>query len=273
VSSEAAQGAGPGAHSAVTAPAPEPAATERAPAMSGKPTRQELAFYAFVRSVASAFSYVFWRVRVSGRENVPTTGPFILSPVHRSNIDAPLMACVTRRRMRYMGKDAMWKYRFSAWFSRSLGGFPVHRGNVDREALRISEAAVRAGEPVVIFPEGTRRSGPVIGEIFEGAAFVAVRTGTPIIPVGIGGSERAMPKGSKIIRPVKVRVVVGRSISPPPRADSGRGSRRQVHEVAARLRAELQRLFDEAQAAAGTPNPPGPGAPGVDDGSARVAGQ
>jgi 1-acyl-sn-glycerol-3-phosphate acyltransferase len=248
------------------------AATVGPPAISDKPTRQQLAFYAFVRSVASAFSYVFWRVRVSGRENVPTTGPFILSPVHRSNIDAPLMACVTRRRMRYMGKDAMWKYRFSAWFSRSLGGFPVHRGNVDREALRISEAAVRAGEPVVIFPEGTRRSGPVIGEIFEGAAFVAVRTGTPIIPVGIGGSERAMPKGSKIIRPVKVRVVVGRPIHPPPRADSGRGSRRQVHEVAARLRAELQRLFDEAQAAAGTPNPPRPGQAGVNGSPAGVAG-
>ncbi len=66
----------------------------------------------------------------------------------------------------------------------ALGGFPVHRGTADREALRLGEEAIRAGEALVIFPEGTRRSGPVVEPLFEGAAFVAMRAGVPIVPVG-----------------------------------------------------------------------------------------
>jgi 1-acyl-sn-glycerol-3-phosphate acyltransferase len=149
-----------------------------------------------------------------------------------------------------LGKDSMWKYRWSAWFFNTMGGIPVHRGTPDREALRRSEAAVLAGEPIVIFPEGTRESGPVIEDIFQGAPFVALRTGAPIIPVGIGGSERAMPRHARMIRPAKVRIVIGPPIHPPARADRGRGSRRQVQELTDRLHAELQRLFDEARAAA-----------------------
>ena len=66
----------------------------------------------------------------------------------------------------------------------------------------------------MVFPEGTRRSGTVVEDLFEGAAFIAMRAGVPIIPVGIGGSERAMPKGTKVLRPVKVGMVIGTPIAP-----------------------------------------------------------
>ncbi len=78
---------------------------------------------------------------------------------------------------------------------RSTGARP------DREALRTCEEALREGEPVVLFPEGTRQSGPAVQPLFEGASFVAARAGVPIVPVGIGGSEWAMPKGKKRILP------------------------------------------------------------------------
>jgi 1-acyl-sn-glycerol-3-phosphate acyltransferase len=235
----------------VSADAIEPSAPEAPPSKGSPPTSvyttwRQRAFYAVVRGVVAGFCRLFWRVEVKGRDNIPASGPFILSPVHRSNVDTPLMACTTRRPLRYMGKDSMWKYRWSAWFFNAMGGIPVHRGSPDREALRTSEAAVRAGDPIVIFPEGTRESGPVIGQIFEGAPFVAVRTGVPIIPVGIGGSERAMPRSARMIRPVKVHVVVGPPMYPPARQEGGRGVRRQVHEMTQRLHDELQRLFDEA---------------------------
>ena len=133
----------------------------------------------------------------------------MIAPVHRSNIDTLLAGCLTRRRIRFMGKDSLWKYRWSGALFSSLGGFPVHRGTPDREALRTCEEALRGGEPVVLFPEGTRQCGPTVQPLFEGAAFVAARAGVPIVPVGIGGSEWAMPKGSRRIRPVKVVMVVG----------------------------------------------------------------
>jgi 1-acyl-sn-glycerol-3-phosphate acyltransferase len=217
---------------------------------AAEPTRWQRWFYQVARAAVAGFCYSFWRARFEGREHVPTSGPFVLSPVHRSNVDTLLMGCVTRRRMRFLGKDSMWKYRWSAWLFTSLGGIPVHRSGADREALRLCEAALRAGEPVVVFPEGTRRSGPVVEDVFEGAAFVALRTGVPIVPVGIGGSERAMPRGTKLLRPVKIRAVIGPPLYPPDRAKGARVARREVHELSDQLRVELQQLFDEARKAA-----------------------
>jgi 1-acyl-sn-glycerol-3-phosphate acyltransferase len=153
--------------------------------------------------------------------------------------------------MRFMGKDSLWKRRAGARFFSALGGFPVHRGAVDRDALRRCIEIVEAGEPLVLFPEGTRQSGPLVQELFEGAAYVAMRTGVPIVPVGIGGSERAMPKGARALRPVRIAIVVGEPIEPPV-GDGRRGSRRAVRELTAQLHKQLQELFDSAQVKAGS---------------------
>lgn len=219
--------------------------------------RAQLWFYRIVRALVVALCRLFWRTTVEGREHIPRTGPFILSPVHRSNIDGPLVAAVTTRRLRYMAKQEMWKYRPAGAFFTAMGGFPVKRGSADREALRRCTEILEAGEALVLFPEGTRRSGPVVEEMFEGAGYLATKTGAPILPVGIGGSEPAMPKGSKFIKPVKVHLVVGPAIHPEPggAGERGKAPRRAVRELNERLEAELQRLFDEAQKKAGTPNP------------------
>jgi 1-acyl-sn-glycerol-3-phosphate acyltransferase len=130
----------------------------------------------------------------------------------------------------------------------------VKRGTADREALKAGLACVERGEPLVMFPEGTRQVGPDVAEMFDGPAYVACRTGTPIVPVGLGGTEAAMPKGAKFIRPVKMVMVIGEPIAPPPLKESGRVSRSGVRDLTARLGGEIQVLFDEAQALAGRPN-------------------
>jgi 1-acyl-sn-glycerol-3-phosphate acyltransferase len=214
-------------------------------------SRLSLAWYAFARGAVECFCRAYFRVEIRGAQHIPAAGAYVIAPVHRSNVDTLLAGCLTRRRIRFMGKDTLWKYRWSGALFSSLGAFPVHRGAPDREALRICEEAVRAGEPVVLFPEGTRQSGPKVQPLFEGAAFVAARAGVPIVPVGIGGSEWAMPKGQKGIRPVKVVMVVGPAITPPLRPESGRVSRRSVTEMSDALHEQLQALFDEALAAAG----------------------
>jgi 1-acyl-sn-glycerol-3-phosphate acyltransferase len=188
------------------------------------------------------------RATIEGRENIPATGAFVLAPVHRSFLDTPISACVTRRRLRFMGKDSMWKNRASGWFLSALGGFPVTRGTADRQALVRCIQVLESGEPLVVFPEGERKSGPVVQPLFEGAAYVAVKAGVPIVPVGIGGSERVMPKGTWVIRPWKLHVIVGRPISPGVESAS---ARTKVRTVTAELHAELQRLFDASQARVG----------------------
>ena len=217
---------------------------------ANRKSRGALVWYAFARGLVEVVCRVYWRVRIKGRENIPKSGAYVIAPVHRSNIDTLLSGCLTRRRIRFMGKDSLWKYKWSGALFSSLGAFPVHRGTPDREALRICEEAVRGGEPAVLFPEGTRQSGPKVQPLFEGAAFVAARAGVPIVPVGIGGSEWAMPKGSKRILPVKVAIVVGEPIPVPARTEGSRVSRRAVAELTDTLAERLQVLFDEALAAA-----------------------
>jgi 1-acyl-sn-glycerol-3-phosphate acyltransferase len=233
------------------APAPVPVAPVRVePPVVGPPTRGELAWYRFARGVVMAPSWVLWRMRFTGTENLPQTTPYVLAPVHRSYIDTLLAGYVSSRRVRFMGKEEMWQTPWVAKLFNSLGGFPVRRGTPDREALRICEQILGAGEPVVLFPEGSRQSGPIVQPLFAGPAFVALRANVPIVPLGIGGSERAMPKGAKWVRPARVALAVGRPIWPPPH-EGGRVPRRAVQELTDRLHTELQGVFDTAQALTG----------------------
>ena len=198
------------------------------------------------RNILVGFSRVFNRLTVEGRENVPTSGAFILSPVHRSNVDTPIAAVCTKRRMRYMGKDSLWTNRFFGRVLSAVGGFPVSRDIADREALLRCAEVLAAGEPLVLFPEGERKSGPLVQPLKDGAAYLALKANVPIVPVGIGGSEGMMRKGSKFIKPVKIHVVIGTPIMPTA-SESGRVSKSQRVEMSTRLHQELQRLFDEAQ--------------------------
>jgi 1-acyl-sn-glycerol-3-phosphate acyltransferase len=215
------------------------------------PTRLELAWYRIVWSIVWPPGWFLWRPTVVGRENLPQTTPYIISPVHRSNIDTFLTARITDRRIRFMAKEGVFSINWIARVFSSLGSFPVRRGTPDRVALQICERALAAGEPVVLFPEGTRCSGPTIQELQRGPAFVALRANVPIVPVGIGGSERSMPVGASWVRPSKIALVIGRPIWPPPASGSGRVPRRAIDELTERLHAELQVLFDEAQRLAG----------------------
>jgi 1-acyl-sn-glycerol-3-phosphate acyltransferase len=193
----------------------------------------------------------YFRMRVRGREHLPAGGPFILSPVHRSLLDTPLVGAANRRRLRFMGKESMWKRRWSAWYLTAAGGFPVERATADRSALNACLGVLKRGEPLVLFPEGTRQSGPVVTEMFDGAAWLACRAQCPIVPVGIGGSEEAMGKGMKFPKPRRLVMIIGEPLVPPPPTESGRTSRRAVRELTEQLRTRLQALFDEAQDLAG----------------------
>ena len=118
------------------------------------------------------------------------------------------------------------------WLLSALGGFPVTRGTADREALRRCIAVLEAGEPLVLFPEGERKAGPIVQPLFDGAVYVALKAGVPIVPVGIGGSERVMPKGARFIYPRKVHVDRRHADRSPPPADVRPGAARSpIREV------------------------------------------
>ncbi|MFP5486715.1 MAG: lysophospholipid acyltransferase family protein [Acidimicrobiia bacterium] len=203
-------------------------------------------FYRAAWLVVIPLFRVYTRLTISGKEHLPTSGAFVLAPTHRSYLDTPFAGTVRWKRMRFMGKHTMWKYRSLGWVISALGAFPVQRGSADREALKRAIEVLEMGEPLVLFPEGERKEGPVVQPLFDGAVYIAIKARVPIVPVGIGGSERVMPKHAKFVYPRKVHVEIGPPILPPDVPAGARVHRTTYTEYSERLHAELQRLFDTA---------------------------
>jgi 1-acyl-sn-glycerol-3-phosphate acyltransferase len=207
-------------------------------------------FYRIARAITlTPMKAIFW-VRVRGRSKVPRKGAFVVTPSHRSLMDIFFTGYITRRRIRFMAKQELFEKPFLAWLFSALGGFPVERGSADRAALRAAQEALEAGEPVAIFPEGTRRHGRDVVDLFDGAAYLATRVGVPIVPVGIAGSEQILASGKTLPRPHKVAIVVGDAIQPPHHG-TGRVRRQEVTDTTGKIQVELQASLDEALALAG----------------------
>jgi 1-acyl-sn-glycerol-3-phosphate acyltransferase len=202
--------------------------------------------YRFLRTLVHLLNRLLFRTTVEGADHVPVEGPVIIAPVHRSFIDFFVASEVTRRKLHYMAKDSLWKNGVLARILTSVGAFPVHRESADREALRRAQQVLEAGEVLILFPEGERRSGPVVGDLHEGVAFLAARTGATVVPVGIGGSASVMPKGKKLPRPRHVHLVVGEPLEPPARTSGGRTSRSRVHQFTEELTESVQSLYDRS---------------------------
>jgi len=162
-----------------------------------------------------------WRVETTGLENVPTDGPAIMAPNHVSVIDSFFLPLVLDRRITFVGKaeyldDWKTKYLFPA-----LGMIPIDRagGDSSQRALDAAAGLLDRGELFGIYPEGTRSRTGLLHKGHTGAARLAVRTGAPIVPVGILGTAAIQPPDASAPRPFRPpELRFGRPIHPP--ADS-----------------------------------------------------
>jgi 1-acyl-sn-glycerol-3-phosphate acyltransferase len=167
----------------------------------------KIVYYAAKGSVW-ALSKAMFRMRGIDRSNVPRTGGCLICCNHVSHLDPPLVGTATPRYVINMAKRELFKVPALHWFMRTIGTIMVHRGQ-GKQALLDAIAAINAGHAVVIFPEGTRSRTGVLMKGHSGAIVIAVRTACPIVPTVIIGSEKAMTKGSKAIKPVPVTVRFG----------------------------------------------------------------
>ena len=200
--------------------------------------------YRLCAGLVAALAKVLFRPTVVGAEHIPLDGPVIIAPIHRSNVDFALTLFVSKRKVFFMAKDSLFRIPLLGPLITHLGAFPIHRGSADRESMAHSEAVLRQGHALVLFPEGARKEGRRVAPLHDGAMFVAARTGATIVPVGIGGSDRAMPKGAKFPHPSRIRIVVGDPLDPP--ASNGRVSRSALSAKSEELRAALERVYHES---------------------------
>jgi 1-acyl-sn-glycerol-3-phosphate acyltransferase len=204
-------------------------------------------FYGFARGLLLGLSKVLFRIQIRGEEQVPTSGAFIVAPSHRSYLDTPFVSFITRRPIRFMAKEELFKNSFGRKLFTALGAIPVARGSINaRPAMKEIQRALEAGEAAAVYPEGTRRHGSDIGELFDGTAYLAAKLGVPIVPVAVGGSEEILASGKKMPRLHRVSVRVGAPIHPP--ADASTRKRGDLVAISDELWKSLQSLFDEANA-------------------------
>ncbi len=143
-----------------------------------------------------------------------------------------------------MAKDSLYKIKPIGKFLLHLGAFPVTRDTADRDSMAASEYILQQGQALILFPEGTRKEGPVIEHLRDGAMFIASRTNSLVVPVGIGGSDKSMKPGAKFPRPVRIKIVIGKPISPP--AAEGRISRSAISAKTQELQKALQDVYDQS---------------------------
>ncbi len=180
----------------------------------------------------------FVRLRSVGRERVPRDGPVVFMANHESWLDIPALLAAIPVQVRFLAKKSLFSWPAFGWALSSMGFIPVDRKN-RREAVKSFEAAaarIRAGRSVLIFPEETRSTDGALLPFQRGGFLIAIKAGIPIVPVGLEGPARCLPKHNYLIRPGTITVRFG---DPVPTAGHGVTEKGELVEA---VRVEIERL-------------------------------
>jgi 1-acyl-sn-glycerol-3-phosphate acyltransferase len=158
--------------------------------------------YWIIKGVLTPVLRVLFRVHVEGRAHIPRRGPVILAANHRSFLDSIFIPLVVRRRVTFVAKAEYFDDRKTAWFFRGVGQIPIRRegGSASERALRSAQEVLDRGGVFAIYPEGTRTRDGLLHRGHTGVARLALRTGAPIVPVGLVGTDEVQPVDAKLPR-------------------------------------------------------------------------
>ena len=146
--------------------------------------------YYFGRVLIRILLFAFAFLRVRGHDNIPGPGPYLIVSNHLHLADPPIVGTCIKHKSVFMAKEELFRQRWSRFWVKNYGAFPVRRGGVDREAIRHAEHWIKRGVSVMMFPEGTRSPTHQMQTALPGSVLIATRLGVPILPVGIVGSEK-----------------------------------------------------------------------------------
>jgi 1-acyl-sn-glycerol-3-phosphate acyltransferase len=189
------------------------------------------------------------RVTVRGLEHVPTSGALILATNHISNGDPPLVSGwltpALGRPVHWMAKAEALEWPLAGWFMRQNGAFGIQRGAADTEAFRLARAVLEDGRVLGTFPEGTRSPTGALQQAKDGVTLLALRSGAPILPIGVAGTDRFWPRDARIWRiggRVSMRIgepfLLERGIGPD-------GTKESLEDVTTRLMLHIAELLPE----------------------------
>jgi 1-acyl-sn-glycerol-3-phosphate acyltransferase len=197
--------------------------------------------YTFLRWLAVPFFGGLYRCRVEGAEHLPRTGPAMVAMTHKCFWDPVIAGMIFDRPLRFMAKKELFQNPQAAKFIGSLGAFPLDRGAGDRAALQTALTILERGEVLLMFPEGHRQTDDAVHEFLPGVGMIALRSGAPVIPLALDGTQYMLRDGKPGFRalrglvgpPVDLSDIAGRN------SKSYREAARRMHESVAGLYARL----------------------------------
>lgn len=198
--------------------------------------------YWVIRAIMGGLVSALFGLEVSGRENVPSSGPVVVCSNHIAWLDPVVLAKVFPFKISFMAKEELFRYPVFGQVLRAVGAFPVKRGKADRGAIQAASAVLRQGGALGMFPEGTRSRTGEMGKGHNGAAYVAVRNRAAVLPVAIVGPYR-------IGRPVTVNIGKAMTLT----GGGDRVSSQEMGEAAARVMEAIAGLLNRRRVSAGQP--------------------
>lgn len=177
-----------------------------------RPWSQQIGYDAF-RVFARLVGTVCFRLRWEGSENFPQSGGALICSNHQSFFDPVLVGLTCNRRMNYLARDTLFNKPLLAPLIRYLDAIPIDREGGGLAGLKETLRRLKAGEQVLIFPEGTRTSDGEVLPLKPGFCSVARRGKAPLVPVGLDGAFQAWPRTSKLPRLGRLAVVIGEPMS------------------------------------------------------------
>ena len=174
--------------------------------------------YAAVRWAFRGILRLGFGLAVTGEQYIPPTGPVILAPNHRSDIDPVVMAAAVPRQCTFLAAAELLTRRVLGPLLRPFRVVPIQRGRFDRGAIEECLRRLERGEALVVFPEGTIGPDGHPQPAQDGLSFLAIRSHVPIVPVAITGTHEVWPSGTRLPRRGKITVHFGRAIVPTPAA-------------------------------------------------------
>lgn len=165
-------------------------------------------FYYLVKALCWLLLKIFWRMEIIGVENLPESGGMIIASNHVSYLDPAVLVASFNRKIYFIAKKEVFKNTFVSFLLKNMNAFSVDRKNVDMFAFKKAMNILREEKVLGIFPEGTRSSNGELQELKMGALKIAMKTGVPILPVGINGTHKIYPRGIKFPILFKHKIIV-----------------------------------------------------------------
>ena len=198
-------------------------------------------FYRFAQLISFFYFKAFHRFKVYGLDNIPSSGPFILASNHQSFFDPPALGCRLPRNLHYFARDSLFFWPLGILI-RNLNSIPVNRSTLDIKTLKLVLSVLNQGNPLLVFPEGTRSCNDQVQSGKKGIGLLLAKSGVPVVPAKVIGGYKVLGRGMIFPRIGKQIVIKYGPVVYMNDLDPGKSASNRYEVIAQRVISEITRI-------------------------------